>query len=106
MAITQVNRRQFQSLFDTVASGSVTGTVTGAFTANTIQSQNITVPGAALGDLVLVWISANGRTVRITGNVSAADTVTVAYAPENNTTAIGAHTVYYVVLRPATDVIA
>jgi hypothetical protein len=96
---------QFPGLFTVVGSGTTASTATGAFTANTIQTQNITVSGAAIGDLCLISLSADDKNVSVNAAVNAANTMTVVYAPENITATIGAHNIYWVVLRAQSGVL-
>lgn len=91
--------KQFQDLFNVVGSGTTASTVTGVFTANTSQSQTITVPGAQLGDLVLVSVNVDAVTKQINGYINAANTLTILYSPEASTTALGAHNIIWVVYR-------
>ena len=91
--------KQFQDMFQIVGTGTVAGTVTGTFTANTVQTQVVTVPGAALGDIVDVSVSVDAVSKQISAYVNAAGSVTVLYSPEASTTAVGAHNIIYCVRR-------
>lgn len=74
---------QYRDIYDSVyaASASVTP---GAATTGTTVTVTITVPGAAVGDLVTVRAPAALGNVVMQGEVTAANTVTVKFA---NTTA-------------------
>lgn len=74
---------QYRDIYDSayVASASVTP---GAATTGTTVTVTITVPGAAVGDLVTVRAPAALGNVIMQGEVTAANTVTVKFA---NTTA-------------------
>jgi len=91
--------KQFQDVWQIVASGTVAGTATGAFTANTSQTQVVSVAGVALGDIVEVAISVDATTKQISGYVNAAGSITILYSPEASISALGAHNVIYSVKR-------
>jgi len=105
MSIAVQNEYQFPAIFSVVGSGTTAGTATGAFSANTIQTQNITVPGALVGDMCIVSISADDKNISVFAAVNSANTMTVVYAPENITATIGAHNIYWIVLRPQAGVL-
>lgn len=91
--------KQFQDVWQIVATGTTAGTATGAFTANTSQSQVIAAAGVALGDFVEVAISVDATTKQISGYANAAGSITILYSPEASTTALGAHNVIWSVKR-------
>ena len=98
---TQENRYQFQSLFDTVLTHK--GTADIASLADGVgASQTFTVPGAALGDFVLVAGSVSFAGITVTGYVSAANTVTVRVQNESGGVVdLASMTWYLLVMRPA-----
>ncbi len=77
------------------------------FVANTTETTDVTVPGAQIGDFVLVSVEATAAEtaeVIFTGQVSAANTVTVAAHPDAGTTGLVAAATLRVKVIPA-DVI-
>lgn len=75
---------QFQALFPSVAFATATLTPAAVTTGTTNVASTITVPGAAVGDLVFISPPAALGNVHLQGEVTAADTVTLKFA---NTTA-------------------
>jgi hypothetical protein len=86
MAIQKAGRLQFQDLFEVVGVGAFTvdfpdaATGSGTFAG----SGALTVPGAALGDIVLVGAGIDVNDTALVGHVTAANTVEVTLL--NNTT--------------------
>ena len=103
MAVSQ-GRSQFQGLFSEMWAVSETVDFANAATGSgTFASADVTVPGVALGDIVM-GISAGVDTVDtvIAGAVTAANTVTLTLL--NNTAGavnLAAATVDFIVVRPA-----
>ncbi len=103
MAVSQ-GRSQFQGLFSEMWAVSETVDFANAATGSgTFASADVTVPGVALGDIVM-GISAGVDTVDtvIGGAVTAADTVTLTVL--NNTTGavdLTSTTLKFIVVRPA-----
>jgi hypothetical protein len=103
MAVNR-GRSQFQGLFSEMWAVSETVDFGNAATGSgTFASVNVTVPGVALGDIVM-GISAGVDTVDtvIGGAVTAADTVTLTVL--NNTTGavdLTSTTLKFIVVRPA-----
>lgn len=95
-------RRQWQAVFPEVIE--VKATITEASIAAGVVSQaSLTVPGASLGDPVLVTPRTNAAGLRFQGQVSAADTVVVTLwnmeTVDANTTASGGIVVNVHVLK-------
>lgn len=67
-------RRQFQDLFDAIT---FSGTVTLTALAGAETSATVTVPGAAVGDIVLFGVTEDFESANVTASVSAANTVEV-----------------------------
>lgn len=105
MATSSRQRRQFQSVFETVICA--TATVNPGSLADGVgEDQAVTITGAALGDFVLVapgvsLASASGQ-VSVTAYVSAANTVTVRLQNESTATIdIASSTWKFCILRPS-----
>lgn len=82
MATSQ--KRQFNDVFTNVNAGSASLTP-GALTTGTSNASTVTVPGAAIGDIVQVSSSvAQTALIQVTGVVNAAGVVTITFS---NTTA-------------------
>jgi hypothetical protein len=76
MAIQVSDRLQFQRLFEVVGAGAFTVDMGNAATGSgTFAVAQITVPGAALGDFVLVSPAVDVVDAAVVGNVTAANTV-------------------------------
>lgn len=73
------NAPQFRSIFDQVFAATVALTP-GAVTTGTTGTSTITVPGAAVGDVVDVSAPVALGNVTVQGEVTAANTVTVKFA--------------------------
>jgi hypothetical protein len=104
MAIQKAGRLQFQDLFEVVGVGAFTvdfgnaATGSGTFAG----SGALTVPGAALGDIVLVGAGIDPIDSALVGHVTAANTVEVTLL--NNTAGavnLASQTLRIVVLRIA-----
>lgn len=95
------HRRQFQDLFDVVAS--VTATVDPASLADGAgASTDVTVTGAAIGDFVLVAPGVDVVDLLVDARVTAANTVTIRVQNESGTGAnLASSTWNIMVLRPA-----
>jgi hypothetical protein len=81
----------------------VTPTAWNAFTANTTETADFTVPGAKIGDFV--WISVEATSaelaeVTLKAEVSATDTVTVAAHPDAGTGGFAAAAVLRIKVVP------
>jgi hypothetical protein len=106
MAVTSItsnrNKSQFGGFFSDMWAVSYIESANIAPTTGIDAISSVTVPGVALGDMVLwVSISVDANSMTITGNVSAADTVKICWA--NNTAGtitLTTPTVYFVVARP------
>ena len=100
--VTQRGKQQFNGVFDEVWAVSFRESSNVAPTTGANVLSNVTVPGAKFGDQVLgvsTGVSQNG--LAMTGYVSAANTVTIAYV--NNTASTVTLTtpkVYFVLARP------
>lgn len=73
------------------------------FTANTTETADFTVPGAKIGDFVWVSVEATAAEqaeVIFSGQVSAADTVTVAAHPDAGTTGLVAAAIMRIKVVP------
>lgn len=96
-------RAQFQDLFQNVIVYTGALNLGNAATGSgTFTSTDITVPGAALGDLVLVSLGIDSVDTVVAGQVSLANTVTVTLL--NNTAGavdLASTTVRIVVLQPS-----
>jgi hypothetical protein len=85
----------------------VTPSAWNAFTANTTETADFTVPGAAIGDFVLVSVeatSAESAEVIFSAQVSAADTVTVAAHPDAGTGGLAAAAVLRIKVVPVSAI--
>lgn len=101
MAVTVGNKGawQFQGLFDAIPFQDNAATLTAAAGAETEVA--ITVPGAALGDIVIAGVNADTAGASLTADVTAADTVTVTLANATaSTVTIASKTIKGVVLQP------
>jgi len=94
-------RRQFQDMFDVVAS--VTATVNPASLADGVgESTDVTVTGAALGDFVMVAPKVDVADVLVDARVTAVNTVTIRVQNESGGGLNLAASVWNIaVLRPA-----
>jgi hypothetical protein len=99
------NRFQFQSVFSEVITHTATLDLANAATGSgTFASSDVTVPGAALGDMVLLSLGVDTVDAVVAGAVTAANTVTVTLL--NNTAGavnLASTTVRIAVLKPATS---
>ena len=99
---TVSNRQQFQAVFSNVITYQGTLDLGNAATGSgTFASSDVTVTGAALGDLVLVSLGVDTVDAVVAGAVTAANTVTVTLL--NNTAGavnLASTTVRIVVLQP------
>lgn len=99
---TVTNRQQFQGVFSNVITYQGTLDLGNAATGSgTFASSDVTVTGAALGDMVLVSMGVDTVDAVVAGAVTAADTVTVTLL--NNTSGavdLASTTVRIVVLQP------
>lgn len=98
--VTERGTKQFQGMFQEM--WKVTCTLdAGSLTDGTGESDTITVPGVALGDMVLgVSFGVSAAGVTVTGYVSAADTVTLRVQNESGGTVdLASTTVRLVVAR-------
>ena len=80
-----------------------TPTAWNAFTGNTIETADFTVPGAKIGDFVLVSVEATAAEVAevtFSAQVSAADTVTVSAHPDGGTGGLAAEAVMRIKVVP------
>ena len=78
MAIQKSGRLQFQDLFEVVGVGSFTVDMGNAATGSgTFAVSQITVPGAALGDFVMVAPGVDVVDAAVVANVTAANTVDI-----------------------------
>tara|TARA_S200002703_G_scaffold159181_2_gene171761 strand:+ start:79 stop:360 length:282 start_codon:yes stop_codon:yes gene_type:complete len=80
-----------------------TPTAWNAFTANTTETADFTVPGAAIGDFVWVSVEATSAElaeVTLKAEVTAADTVTVAAHPDAGTGGFAASAVLRIKVVP------
>jgi len=95
------NRRQFQDLFDVVAS--VTATVDPASLADGAgASTDVTVTGAALGDFVMAAPKVDVVDLIVDARVTAANTVTIRVQNESGSGAnLASSTWNILVIRPA-----
>ena len=101
-------RGQFQGLFSTMIAATVTGVDQDGIATTVCKDWEVTVPGAALGDLVLVAPSsdmedAGINRVMFTGIVTAADTVAIRVMADDGTFAAdttNGETFKILVLRP------
>lgn len=102
MATLASARRQFQDLFSEVIVYTAAFNPGNAATGNgTFASSDITVPGAALGDFVMVSHQLDPVDTYVCGAVTAANTVTVTVL--NNTAGavdLASATVRIIVLKP------
>lgn len=74
-----------------------------AFTANTSETADFTVPGAKIGDFVMVSVeatAAESAEVVFSAQVSAADTVTVCAHPDAGTGGLAAEAVMRIKVVP------
>jgi len=98
------NRFQFQAVFSEVITYQGTLDLANAATGSgTFASSDVTVPGAALGDFVVVSLGVDTVDAVVVGAVTLADTVTVTLL--NNTAGavnLASTTVRIAVLKPAT----
>lgn len=104
MAIQKSGRLQFQDLFEVVGAGSFTVNFGNAATGSGTfaGSGALTVPGAALGDFVLVGAGVDVVDSALVGHVTSANTVEVTLL--NNTAGavdLASQTLRIVVLRMA-----
>ncbi|MGD9590796.1 MAG: hypothetical protein AB7Q37_18665 [Pyrinomonadaceae bacterium] len=101
MAIQKAGAAQFQDIFTVVGAGSFTVDMGNAATGSgTFAVSQITVPGADLGDFVLVAPGVDVTDAAVVGNVTAADKVDIVLL--NNTAGavnLGEATYRVVVLR-------
>lgn len=99
--------RQFQGLFDVIPF--TVNIEEDSIAAQATSVADVTVPGAALGDFVLVTPGIDAVSVLFSGWVQAADTVTVAVTnlevSDANTTLATVHEANGVVLKPKKNVI-
>ena len=78
MAIQKAGRLQFQDLFDVVGVGSFTADFANSATGLGVRvGLAFTVPGAALGDIVLVGAQVDTLDAVLVGHVTSANTVEV-----------------------------
>ena len=83
---TQRKRAQFQDIFDELFTSSSTLDLASAIDAAGI-STTLTVPGVALGDMVLgIAMGVSTQGITVTGNVTAADTVIIRFQNESGGT--------------------
>lgn len=103
---TNRNKYQFNALFKEVLVYTAALDLGNAATGSgTFASTDVTVPGAELGDLVLVSLAVDTVDTAIVGAVTAANTVTVTVL--NNTAGavnLASATVRIVVLKPDANV--
>lgn len=76
MAIQKSGRMQFQDLLEVVGAGAFSVNPA-QFVDNESQEVNLTVPGAALGDFVLVAAGVDVTESVVSAQVTAADTVSI-----------------------------
>lgn len=102
---TRENRFQWQYLWDKVFTGKFTVNLGNAATGSgTFATTTVTVPGAALGDFVMVAPALDLTDGFVFGQVSAANTVDITVL--NNTAGaldLASATYRVVVLRPSND---
>lgn len=79
-------KRQFQAVFPAVITATVTLTESSIAAAKASQT-TFSVPGAALGDMVLISSMTNTVYVLLTAKVSAADTISVSLLNQDSTDA-------------------
>ena len=99
-------RRQFQAVFTEVITATVTLDEDSIAAAKASQA-NVSVPGAALGDVVLVTSSIDSVYLLVTGRVQATDVVGISVLNQDSTDASttfsGAPTLYIWVLKRNTN---
>lgn len=98
--------RQFQGVFDCIP---FKATLTDTTLAGGLASEgDVTVTGAALGDIVLVGAAVDHDAAQLSAYVSAADTVTVSYlnldSTDANAALAGGVVVKGVVLKPKDNI--
>ena len=109
MAIQKAGALQFRDLFEVVGAGAFTIDMANAATGlGTFAVSQVSVPGAALGDLVLVAPAVDVVDAAVVGNVTAAGLVDIVLL--NNTAgavnlASCAYTVVVLRLNPAYNVV-
>jgi hypothetical protein len=100
--MAQVQRRQFNDIFEAVGSGSLAVADPASLADAAGVSHSVTVSGAALGDIVM-GVSLSDALVgalTVTGNVTAANTVTVRVQNESGSAVdLGAFTIKVAVGR-------
>lgn len=78
MAIQKSGRLQFQDLFEVIGAGAFTVDMGNAATGSgTFAVASVTVPGAALGDFVLVAAGVDVTDAALVGSVTSANTVEI-----------------------------
>lgn len=106
MAVQASARRQFQDVFSEVITGKVTINMGNAATGSgTFAVASQSVPGAALGDFVLVSPAIDVTDAAVVGNVTSANTVE--FVLLNNTAGavdLASATYYFAVLKPNPNV--
>ena len=105
MAIQKSGRLQFQDLFEVVGCGAFTVNMGNAATGSgTFAVASVTVPGAALGDFVMVAAGVDVIDAALVGSVTSANTVEIVLL--NNTAGavdLASATYRVVVLRLASQ---
>jgi hypothetical protein len=96
-------RRQFQDAFPEVIAVSAT-VDPGATGADGVVSGDVTVTGAALGDMVLVSVGVDVTDATVTAQVTAANTVTWQVAHLGAGVNLASSTWKFVVLKPAAGI--
>lgn len=103
MAIQNAGRLQFQDLFEVVGVGAFTVDFPNSATGSgTNATALVTVPGAALGDIVMVGLGVDPVDAAVVGHVNAANSVELILL--NNTAGavnLASHKLRLVVLRVA-----
>lgn len=106
MATTSCQRQQFQGLFsECIVYTAALDLANAAVGSGTFASSDITIPGAALGDFVLVSLGVDTVDTAIVGAVTAANVVTVTVL--NNTAGavnLASATVRIVVMKPNANI--
>lgn len=102
---TNQKRMQFQAAFTDVFSGSFT-VDPGATGADGVVSGDVTLPGVALGDMVLVAAGVDVTDATVTAQVTAANTITWQVFHGGAGVDLASSTWKFVVLRPAPELFA
>lgn len=103
MGALTAEARQFRDLFSQVIPFTGTGTLTA--TAGSETTVSISVPGAALGDIVIVGVAGDLADATISANVNVVNTVEVTLAnATGSTVTLASVTINGVVLKPSATI--